>query len=390
MATVPDSPGAPGGPRKTPAGPIEIRPDCWMVGRRNPVALLQCNTYLRRFEGGRSPVHVCVDPGSRIDFPVIERNICQLLGDLDGINAFSLNHQDPDVVGNALALCEANPNISAIMTEEVWRLAQHLDFRPRRLHFANATRSPLFTVADQHRWQLVPTPFCHFRGAMAFYDTELRTLFSGDLFGGLNQLNRVHVWAEESDWAGIAQFHQIYMPTREALRYAVRQIRALKPAVELIAPQHGFVVGSDLVPLFLGRMYDLLVGLDLLAVELDDTYLEGYRELLARLLQRAGETMGREEVLSRMSVPDVPDGLERLATVRGEDVVLNCEGYTAVTRVFARLGRGETLEFVNALRSEVLAACSDLGLPIPPVGAGLDEELPGTGIGADGIDMQPR
>src|SRR5208282_3782466 len=315
---------------------------------------------------------------------------CQLLGDLDGINAFSLNHQDPDVVGNALALCEANPNISAIMTEEVWRLAQHLDFRPRRLHFANATRSPLFTVADQHRWQLVPTPFCHFRGAMAFYDTELRTLFSGDLFGGLNQLNRVHVWAEESDWAGIAQFHQIYMPTREALRYAVRQIRALKPAVELIAPQHGFVVGSDLVPLFLGRMYDLLVGLDLLAVELDDTYLEGYRELLARLLQRAGETMGREEVLSRMSVPDVPDGLERLATVRGEDVVLNCEGYTAVTRVFARLGRGETLEFVNALRSEVLAACSDLGLPIPPVGAGLDEELPGTGIGADGIDMQPR
>ena len=45
---------------------------------------------------------------------------------------------------------------------------------------------------------------------------------------------------------------------REALRYAVRQIRALQPAVEVIAPQHGMVISGDLVPLFLDRMQAVL------------------------------------------------------------------------------------------------------------------------------------
>jgi serine/threonine-protein kinase len=371
-------------------GPLEVRDGCWMVGRRNPVSLLQCNTYVRRFGAGRSPVHFCIDPGSRADFPVIQRNISRLVGDLDGIGSFTLNHQDPDVVGNAPALCEANPNVSALMTEEVWRLAQHLDFKPRRLHFANAIRSPWITVADQYRWQLVPTPFCHFRGAVAFYDPELRTLFSGDLFGGLNRQGRVPLWAEDEDWAGVAQFHQIYMPTREALRYAVRQIRALKPAVEVIAPQHGFVVRGDLVPLFLERLEGLPVGLDLLAVEEDGRNREGYRAVLDRVLLRAEETMGRDEVFRRLRDDDRRDGLERLLAVRGEEVRLEKDGYTAVVKVFSRLVRGESLEFANALRGEVLVGCSEGGLPVPPVGVGLEEE-PQTGtIGPDGIDMQPR
>lgn len=371
-----------------PAGPQEITQDCWMVGRRNPVALLQCNTYLRRFAGGRDPVHVCIDPGSRLDFPVVRDNMVQLVGDLEAIKSFTLNHQDPDVVGNALFLCEANPNISAMMTEEVWRLAQHLDFKPRRVHLANVARAPAITMADRYRWQLVPTPFCHFRGALAFYDPELRTLFSGDLFGGLNQLNRVHLWANEDDWAGIAQFHQIYMPTREALRYAVRQIRALKPAVEVIAPQHGYVIKGDLVPLFLERMHELLVGLDILAAELDQSYLEGYRELLARLLNRAEEIMGRAEVLSRLQSTEVRDNLDSFVSIRGDDIRLEKEGYSAVVKVFARLARGETLPTINSLRSEVLAGCSERNLPIPPVGAGLEEGLPPDTIGPEGIAMQ--
>lgn len=372
---------------RVPTGPQEVRGQCWMVGRRNPGSLLQCNTYLRTFDTGRSPVHVCIDPGSRFDFAVIRQNIGDLIGDLEGVGSFTLNHQDPDVVGNAIYLCEANPNVSAVMTEEVWRLAQHLDFKPRRLHFANDARSPLMTIADRHRWQLVPTPFCHFRGAVAFYDPELRTLFSGDLFGGLNRLGRVNLWAAEDDWPGIAQFHQIYMPTREALRYAVRQIRALKPAVEVIAPQHGFVIAGDLVPLFLERMHELLVGLDLLAAELDQTYLEGYRYLLARALDRAAETFGRSEVLARLKSQEARDGLERMVSVRGEDVTLEREGYSAVVKAFARLARGEPAEVVNALRGEVLAACSELGLPIPPVGAGLEEGAEQASIGPDGISM---
>ena len=42
--------------------------DCFMVGRRDPKSILQCNTYLRTFRGKGSPVHWCIDPGSRIDY----------------------------------------------------------------------------------------------------------------------------------------------------------------------------------------------------------------------------------------------------------------------------------------------------------------------------------
>jgi glyoxylase-like metal-dependent hydrolase (beta-lactamase superfamily II) len=380
-----DSLGPVNQPLDVPSGPLPVRENCWMVGHRNPSSLLQCNTYVRSFEKGSSPIHVCVDPGSQFDYAVIESNIGQLIGDVGELHSFSLNHQDPDVMGNAGYLCEANPNISVMVTEDVWRLAQHMLIKPARVHFANVARSEMTIIGDYHRWQLVPTPFCHFRGAMAFYDPELRTLFTGDLFGGLNQLSRVHLEAREDDWIGIAQFHQIYMPTREALRYAIRQIKALDPAVEIIAPQHGHVITGDLVPVFMEKMYDLLVGHDLLAIELDGTYLEGYRDVIAQVVNRAAETMGREEALARLRSPDPADGLETMLRVEGDDVTVEREGYVAVVKVISRLSHRESLQFVNALRSEVLGVCSELGIPIPPVGAGVEESSSPDTVGPDGI-----
>jgi len=346
-----------------------------MVGRRNPKSLLQCNTYLRCFEEGSGPRRVCIDPGSQFDFSVIEGNISQLIGGLAEVDGFTLNHQDPDVVGNSAYFCGANPRIQVTVTEDVWRLVQHLLLRPGEVHFANPALS-----ASPHspggRWRLVPTPFCHFRGAMALYDAELRTLFSGDLFGGFNALDRVHLYAEAADWLGVMQFHQIYMPTREALRYAVRQIRALSPPVEIIAPQHGHIVTGDLVPLFLERMYDLPVGHDLLAFELDQHYLPGYREALAELLERAEELLGRQETFARLISPDFRDELGRQVQILADDVILEQEGYSALVKVLARLTYGESLEFANTLRTLVLNACVARGLPIPPIGAGI--ELPAT------------
>lgn len=370
---------------EVPTGPLPVRENCTMVGRRNPNSLLQCNTYIRTFDRGSSPIHVCVDPGSMYDYPDVEANIKSLIGDVGELSSFSLNHQDPDVIGNAEYLIEANPNISVMVTEDVWRLAQHMLFEPNRVHFANAARSQMTIIGDQHRWQLVPTPFCHFRGAMAFYDVELRTLFSGDLFGGLNELGRVHLWAEEEDWAGIAQFHQIYMPMREVLRYAVRQIEALDPPVEIIAPQHGHIIAGDLVPLFLGHMHELLVGYDLLATELDGTYLPGYREVLAQMIDRAAETMGRDEVTTRLKDDRVVDGLERLVTIKNGDVQLEREGYSAMVKVLSRLTQRESGTFANELRTTVLAGCSQRGLPIPPIGAGVEQGASYDSVGPDGI-----
>jgi serine/threonine-protein kinase len=355
-------------------GPLQAAPACWMVGHRNPNMLLQCNTYLRIFDQGQ-PFHVCVDPGSQFDFSVVEDHVRRLIGDLSQVHAFTLNHQDPDVVGNSPYFCEANSQIQAVVSEDVWRLVQHLLFKPGKVRFANPGRKPRIEWGGGSHWQLVPTPFCHFRGAMAFFDPEIRTLFSGDLFGGLNQLGRVHLFAEDDDWAGVAQFHQIYMPTREALRYAVRQIRALRPKVEVIAPQHGHVLTGDRVPEYLEKIYDLPVGMDLLALELDENHLKAYSQVLSQLITWTSEAMGRNEVFARLRNAAIDDDFPALVRLEGDHVRLEREGYSAVVKTFNRLSRSEPREFVNAMRSLVVAMCSERGIPIPPVGVGVEEGL---------------
>lgn len=352
--------------------PLRLASQCWMVGHRNPSSLLQCNTYLRMFGEGATQFNVCVDPGSQFDFSVVENGIRSLLGDLSEVDLMTLNHQDPDVVGNASAFCDANPRVQLMVTEDTWRLVQHLLFKPGGLQFANGFQTSKARLTSGHAWQPVSTPFCHFRGAMAFYDPELRTLFTGDLFGGLNQLGRVHLFAESADWPGIAQFHQIYMPTREVLRYAVRQIRALRPVIETIAPQHGYVITGDRVPEFLDKMHELLVGHDLLAFELDERYRREYQLVLSQMIAWIRPLIGNAELHARLS-PAGGDDLTRHLKMRGNDYTLESEGYSAVAKVFHRLSANESQEFTNTLRSLVLAMCSERGLPIPPIGAGVEQ-----------------
>ena len=212
---------------------------------------------------------------------------------------------------------------------------------------------------------------------MAWYDPESRTLFSGDLFGGLNQLGRVHLFAEESDWGGIAQFHQIYMPMREVLRYAVRQIRSLSPAVKIIAPQHGHVITGDLVPLFLERMEQLLVGFDLLAMELDERFAQPFRELVLLLIDHATAVMGDEEVADRLGTMDEDDQFEQCLVRSGENWQVQRSPYACTTKVFARLAKDEEPTFVNEMRDRVLRFCSEHAIPVPPIGWGLESQPSG-------------
>lgn len=353
--------------------PLRVSENCWMVGHRNPSSLLQCNTYLRIFDEAPRPYNVCVDPGSQIDYSVIQENLQQLIGGVQAVDAISVNHQDPDVIGNAAAFCEENRRIDMLVSQDTWRLAQHLILRPGRVQFSGERDSPLVMLGTRRRWQAVPTPFCHFRGAVAFYDPEIRTLFTGDLLGGLNQLGRVHLFAEESDWSGIAQFHQIYMPSRDVLRYAVRQIRALSPAVEVIAPQHGHVIVGDRIPDFLARLEDLLVGHDLLAYEFEEGFGDRYAEVMRQLIAWSQEMMGREEIATRLALPEWADSLAPYIRSRSNATEVVRGGYSALARLFQSLAMGESAEFVNQLRGLVLVLCAARNLPVPSIGVGVEE-----------------
>ncbi|MGI9473194.1 MAG: hypothetical protein ACR2NZ_16755 [Rubripirellula sp.] len=355
----------------TPRGPLKVADDCWMVGHRNPESMLQCNTYIRTFRQFGSARNVCIDPGSQFDFAVVESNVSKVIGDMSEVHAMTINHQDPDVAGNAPLFCEAAPKLEMIVSEEVWRLLQHMMLKPGRVRLSHGTQ----TTTTQQPFQFVPTPFCHFRGAMALYDPEQRILYSGDLFGGLNRLGRVQLLATEEDWAGIAQFHQIYMPSREVLRYAVRQILNLRPKVEVIAPQHGHIITGDLVDLFLERMHELPVGNDLLADDWDSENRTGYQEVLQRVVDRAIEDRGEVNVVGRLNMHESDDDLASQVRLRGRELLLDREGYSSLGKVFLRLTDGEPNEFVVSLREVIVQSCEEFGLPIPPVASGFRSDL---------------
>ena len=139
----------------------------------------------------------------------------------------------------------------------------------------------------------VPSPFCHFRGAMMYYDVRSRILFSGDLFGGLSYTH--DLYADERSWEGIKTFHQLYMPSRDALKLAVSRIRNLDPPPKMIAPQHGSIIRGELIRDFTDRMYNLDVGLDLLmAGEKEENYLGAINEIISELEKEdSSESIGR-------------------------------------------------------------------------------------------------
>jgi hypothetical protein len=189
-------------------------------------------------------------------------------------------------------------------------------------------------------------------------------------------MGRVHLFAEEADWHGVAQFHQIYMPSREVLRYAVRQIRALSPAVEVIAPQHGHVIVGDRIDDFLTRLENLLVGFDLLACETDAAMNERYAEVMRQVLAWSRETLGLTEVLARLQAPEVAPTLVSSLRCTPQSIEVVCGGYGALGRLFDALTRYESPPVANQLRSLILVLCAGDGLPVPTIGIGVPGATP--------------
>lgn len=355
-----------------PSWRTEIKEGCFMVGFRNLMTLLQCNTYLRSFHKARSSVHWCVDPGSQIDYPHIRKHLIEHLGSLKSISLFSINHQDPDVVGNLTYLTRENPRLTGLVAEDTWRLVRHLRIKPHQLHFTNKLGHHSIHLPSGQRIQVLPTPFCHFRGAVAYYDPESRILFSGDLFGGLNKPGRIQLFGEEADWSGIAQFHQIYMPTRSAVAHAIRQVRGLRPKVEVIAPQHGFLLKGEFMHTVLDRLEKLPVGMDLLSRELDEHYLKHYQSVFGEVIACAVKGLGRDKVVQTFQKLPKDHFLRRCLTIQATDVQLTKHGIKALPLVVHELANGQSPGVSMALKSAALEACIEHKIPLPDLGIGVE------------------
>ncbi|MGC4116933.1 MAG: MBL fold metallo-hydrolase [Myxococcales bacterium] len=267
--------------------PVVIAPDTYWVGQCEG-SLLERNIFLRVFKkNGQALVNLLVDPGPPADLIVLANKVGAVAGELRNVNLVFANHQDPDVAFNAGYLQKLNPNLTVVCSEDTWRLIRFYGLNPKRYYAVERFKNLSMQLATGHELRFVPTPFCHFRGATMIYDPETRVLFTGDLLGGLTYLPSF--FATEQSWEGMKAFHQIYMPTQEALALAVRSIRALDPAPVLIAPQHGSLITADWIPYFLERLERLPVGLNLL---LDSHQKENYLAAMNELLMELARTLG--------------------------------------------------------------------------------------------------
>lgn len=353
---------------------LQIAEGCYMIGRRNPESLLQCNTYLRTFDGaGPGKLNWCVDPGSLMDFEVVRSNLRNIIGGFDALDFVSMNHQDPDVTGNLIHFVNENTHLKGLITEDAWRLVRHLNAHPKELWFANKRENRILHLPGGHQLQMVPTPFCHFRGAMAFYDLESQILYSGDLFGGLNAPGQVHLLGREADWAGIAQFHQIYMPTRQVVSYAVQKIRSLNPPVKIIAPQHGFVLTGDFMYQVMDRLDNLPMGMDLFPDELEEGCKNEYAEVFREAIEEVQRHVGVSRPRAILEQLPTNHELWEYIQISGSEVTLVKNGVRALPLIVDVMARQHMPALRTLLKDLVLRSCLDRGLPLPQMGLGVEE-----------------
>ena len=349
--------------------PVEIAEGTYWIGKREEDSIFHANPYLRVFEGRdentgqQRRFNFLIDPGSSSDFSIVSQKVSRVIGGLKNVSAIYLNHQDPDV-GSITPLITARfaRKASIVCSEDTFRLAVHQGLMKDRFIPTERARSGMIALPTGHRVQVVPSPYCHFRGAVMLYDPSTRVLFTGDLFGGLTEKGPGRLDATEDDWRGIRAFHQIYMPSNMALRRTIDAIRRLDPFPEVLAPQHGVIARGDLVKEWLDRMYHLPVGLDI-SDENDESTLDGWNHVLDRVLTVAKDLLGGT---AETRLIDDWRLEEHLTFDSGKPEITNL-GRHAVEKVVEALTHGEPQAIGDLIKMEAIAAADQLDLPAPHI-----------------------
>lgn len=349
--------------RKLAVLPIEIAENSYWVGKRPPGEYFYANPYLRTSRGKGTEFNLIIDPGSSSDFSIVQAKVSRLIGDLSKLSGVFVNHQDPDVGSSAgMLLGRYAPKAYTLCTEDTWRLIHYYNI-PRDRFVALEKYPDGFSLPTGEWLQPVPSPFCHFVGAIMLYDPQTRVLYSGDLFGGLTDKAATGLWADESDWIGMRAFHQIYMPTNKALRHAIANIRAIKGGVEVIAPQHGRLLRGDLMHEFMDRLEQLPVGLDIITDrQASPDELRAWNTVLDRMLQTATPLVDFDLQAVLLDDPNLR-GIMRQSSNRIEITSL---GKFAIERAMRVLGeKCEDQDIAGMIRYEVIFATNELDLPTP-------------------------
>ncbi|HIP19046.1 MAG TPA: histidine kinase [Sulfurovum sp.] len=230
---------------------IEIAKEIWWVGMYLPNDPFQCHPYF--IENGENSI--LIDPGSMLEFNAVVRKI-NTISNMHHIKYIILHHQDPDLAASA-------PEMEKLINRSDLKVITHSRMVPLVKHYL--IRSDYYEI-DKHDHSLqcgdlelkfITTPYCHSPGAFVTYEPKTKTLFSGDIFGGIEE--SWEFFAGDNYFEKAKQFHAEYMPSRDIFNYALTKIEALD--IEMIAPQHGSIIKKRHIPALIEQMKALECGL---------------------------------------------------------------------------------------------------------------------------------
>ena len=231
---------------------IEIAQDIYWIGMYLENDPFQCHPYLIK-NGDES---ILIDPGSMLEFKETVRKVKSVV-DIKSIKYIVLHHQDPDLVA-------AVPEIEKLIDRDDLLIVTHSRMSLLIKHYLvtsdyyeiDKNDNQLIT-SNGYRLDFRTTPYCHSPGAFVSYEPKTKTLFSGDIFGGLEE--SWEFYADETYFDKAKQFHQEYMPSKDIFNYALNKIEKLD--INLIAPQHGSIIKKKYISNLIRDMKNLDCGL---------------------------------------------------------------------------------------------------------------------------------
>lgn len=214
---------------------VEVAPNVWWVGFFDRTANFHCNPYL--IECGDEAV--LIDPGSIPHFPIVARKVSSVIK-FSQIRYIVIHHQDPDLASN-IAVFEKLINrddLEIVTSERAALFTTYYGYKsPHRMIEEGSLK-----LGDV-RFEFIATPHLHAPGAFVSYDKANKILFSSDIFGAFS--DKWDLYAKKDYGQQMEAFHQFYMPVTGLIRKQMDEFRKLD--IELIAPQHGSVIGEGLI-----------------------------------------------------------------------------------------------------------------------------------------------
>ncbi|MEA3521986.1 MAG: ATP-binding protein [Campylobacterota bacterium] len=229
-----------------------IAPKIYWVGMYLENDPFQCHPYF--IDNGDESI--LIDPGSMLEFEETIRKV-KSIRDLKSIKYIILHHQDPD-------LAAAVPEIEKLINRDDLLIVTHSRMTVLIKHYL--VTSSYYEIdknnnylKTSHGFELnfLTTPYCHSPGAFVSYEPRTKTLFSGDIFGGIEE--SWEFYAKEDYFEKAKQFHEEYMPSKDIFNYALSKIEKLD--IELIAPQHGSIIEKKHITDLIDKMKNLDCGL---------------------------------------------------------------------------------------------------------------------------------